>query len=97
MNLFRSKEQIVRDIARSELDTLFPKQQHQFILEKMTTGDIFEQWVELTVKEMTKLHRLLGLSQRALAIFVKESTKAYAKSYLDGVYASARPLDNKLN
>lgn len=77
--LLRSKERVVSDAAKQWLENALPGATP--LLEQMTSGDIFEQWVDMTVQEMSTLNGM-GYSERYLAQFLQEATRQYALSYI---------------
>lgn len=86
--LGKNREAVIRGIAKRRLESIFKKQRHQHLLERMTKGVVFDTWVELTAQEVSDMHRA-GFSNRALAKFVDDSTELYAQNYLNAMMSMA--------
>lgn len=78
MNLIEIR---ISSIAKKRLEKIFTNPDHESILEQMTEGHIFETWVELTAREVAGL-QLKNWSPRSVGIFIDESTKHYADSFM---------------
>ena len=87
-----TKESIIKDLTIKRLEKIFTRSRHLTLLEKMTSGHIFDQYVDLTTKEVS-LMNANGMSQRYLAIFVDESAKKYAETYLNGMNITMKVKD----
>jgi len=79
-----TREKIVQDAAKRKLEKYINKDRHVQLLERMTSGHIFEKWTEMTVKEMANLS-INGMGKRALAVYLDESIRLYAQSWLDAM------------
>jgi len=86
-----SREKSIRDISTRLLERTFKKEKFLPVLNMMTSGDIYDAWIEVMVHEVSDLNRK-GASHRYLSEYVKECTKQYAQSYIKGLTMRAEKV-----
>lgn len=87
-----SREKSIRDISTRRLERVFKKEKFLPILKMMTSGEIYDTWIEVMVHEVSDLVRA-GHPKRYLLKYVDECTKQYAQSYLKGLTMRAEEVN----
>lgn len=89
MIIDKTSKQLVADVTRLTLEKFFDPR-HESALEALTTGDTFDNYVDLTTYEVGQAIRK-GAGETFVTVFLEQSAIEFAKAYLHAMHNMQAP------